>query len=94
MLIKRAVLLAILTCSTGSIKLCVRMCLVLQVSVILSNRKQVWVCCARTAHSSGVPAVPVVPLSHQPHHQILQFCQLRLGRQEAKQQGDTQTNCK
>lgn len=57
------------------------MTLVVRVSVILPDGKQVRVHYARASHGSSVAAVPVVPLGYQPHHQILQLCQLRLGRQ-------------
>lgn len=76
--VARTVLLFAPTCSTDSIMLCVCVCLVLWVNVILPNRKQVGVHCACAGYSFGVAAVPVIPLSHQPHHQILQLCKLRL----------------
>lgn len=66
------------TCSTDSIWLCLRLYRALGPSVILPDRKQVGVHCARVSHSTGVSAVPVIPLCHQSHHQILQFCQLHL----------------
>lgn len=59
-------------------KLCVRVCLVVWVSVFLSNRKQVRVYCAHAGYSSSVAVVPVIPLSYQPHHKILQLSQLCL----------------
>lgn len=66
------------------------MCLGLRLSVILPNRKQVSVHCAHAGHSASVAAVPVIPLSHQPHHQILQLCQLHLSNRRDTT-GRTQT---
>lgn len=85
-----ASLLAVPTCST-CIKLRVCVCLVHWMSVILSNRKQVGVHLPCAGHSSGVAAVPFIPLSHQSHHQILQLCQLCL--METQQQGRIQNKC-
>lgn len=75
------------TCSTGCIELRLRISLVLLVRVILANRQQVRVHCPHAGHSSGIAAVPVVPLGHQPHDKILQLGQFGLkGAAETQEQ--------